>query len=113
MTAIRSISVSVYLLRLSRREDWEVLLLERANPPAQGAWFQVTGRLEAGEAAVQAAWREVHEETGLTPDELYTANWVEQWFSPEADAILLAPVFVGRIAAWADVRLNDEAKSFR
>ncbi len=41
----------------------EVLLLERGHPG--GYWQSVTGSLEWGEAAVHAAVREVHEETGL------------------------------------------------
>ena len=41
----------------------EVLLLERADHP--GYWQSVTGSLEAGERTVDAARRELHEETGL------------------------------------------------
>lgn len=40
-----------------------VLLLERTSPV--GFWQSVTGSLEAGETPVQAAVREVAEETGL------------------------------------------------
>ena len=41
----------------------EVLLLERVQPP--GYWQSVTGSLEWGENAIDAAQRELHEETGL------------------------------------------------
>jgi dATP pyrophosphohydrolase len=48
-----------------------VLLLERAAHP--GYWQSVTGSLEAGEHPVQAAVREVAEETGIscTPADLH------------------------------------------
>ena len=53
-----------------------VLLLERAD--REGFWQSVTGSLEDGETPVQAALREVAEETGilLAPDEL--TDWHTQ-----------------------------------
>lgn len=44
----------------------EVLLLERVAPA--GFWQSVTGSLEEGESWVEAAVREVEEETGLRPE---------------------------------------------
>jgi len=42
-----------------------LLLVKRANPPAQGMWSLPGGRLEVGETAEQGVVREVREETGL------------------------------------------------
>ena len=42
-----------------------LLLVRRANPPAQGRWSIPGGRVEAGESHEQAVVRELHEETGL------------------------------------------------
>ncbi len=42
-----------------------VLLICRGQPPAQGKWHAPGGRLEAGETLVDAALREVREETGI------------------------------------------------
>lgn len=52
---------------------FDVLLLERVSPP--GAWQSVTGSLEAGEAPVQTAIREVFEETSLDA----TAHLLRDW----------------------------------
>ena len=46
----------------------EVLLMERRTPP--GWWQSVTGSLEPGETAWDAAVRELQEETGLPADGL-------------------------------------------
>lgn len=42
-----------------------LLLVKRANPPAQGLWSIPGGRVEPGESAEAAVVREVLEETGL------------------------------------------------
>lgn len=42
-----------------------VLMLHRANPPNQGLWNGVGGRLEPGETPRQSIIREVYEETGF------------------------------------------------
>lgn len=43
----------------------EVLLIRRARPPLAGSWSLPGGRIEPGERAVDAALRELREETGV------------------------------------------------
>ena len=47
-------------------DQGRLLLVQRANPPAQGLWSLPGGRQEPGETAEQGVVREVREETGLT-----------------------------------------------
>lgn len=42
-----------------------VLLIRRGKPPRQGEWSLPGGRIEPGERAVDAALRELREETGV------------------------------------------------
>ncbi len=44
----------------------EVLLIRRGQPPRKGEWSLPGGRIEAGEKAVDAALRELTEETAIT-----------------------------------------------
>ncbi|MCS0503976.1 NUDIX hydrolase [Ancylobacter mangrovi] len=48
--------------------DGEVLLVRRANPPDQGLWGFPGGRMEMGETHLEAALRELSEETGIVAD---------------------------------------------
>ena len=57
--------------------DGKVLLVQRAHPPAQGAWSVPGGRVEFGEALHIALAREVMEETGLEIEILGMAGWRE------------------------------------
>ena len=72
----------------------EVLLLRRNNPPGQGMWNGVGGKLEVGESPLAACAREVVEETGYEPLDLAAAG-VMSWDSFRApdEGIYL---FVGR-----------------
>ena len=53
----------------------EFLLLERVRPP--GFWQSVTGSLEWGEMADDAARREVIEETGIRDGMLRNLQWTQ------------------------------------
>jgi dATP pyrophosphohydrolase len=53
----------------------EFLLLERRRPP--GFWQSVTGSLEWGEMADDAARREVIEETAITQGSLINLQWTQ------------------------------------
>jgi dATP pyrophosphohydrolase len=71
----------------------DVLLLQRAAHP--GFWQSVTGSLEAGETSMQAAVREVAEETGIACTEGELVDWrlsnrfeiFPQWRARYADGV--------------------------
>jgi len=52
----------------------QVLMLLRDRPPNQGLWNGVGGRIEPGEAPIEACLREVREETGYRLTALHFAG---------------------------------------
>ena len=60
-------------LVLIHTNDLQVLIMERADK--SGFWQSVTGSLEQGESPLQAAIREVQEETGLDATQYDLQDW--------------------------------------
>ena len=60
-------------LVLIHTKDLQVLIMERADKA--GYWQSVTGSLEQGETPMQAAIREVQEETGLNAAQYDLQDW--------------------------------------
>ncbi len=70
-------------------DDGVFLLLERRRPP--GFWQSVTGSLEWGEHADDAARREVVEETGITQGVLVNLQWTQVYEILPAFGKVFAP----------------------
>jgi dATP pyrophosphohydrolase len=105
-TAVRF--VDVYVLR-GTPADPAILVLRRSQAGrSPGTWEAVHGAIEAGETAVQAALRELREETGLAPERLYNASRVEAFYRHAEDEVALIPVFAAFVARDAAVRVSEE-----
>jgi len=89
---LRTVSVAL------TRDDGRVLLLKRSQERG-GFWQILTGRIEPGESPLQAAAREVHEETGFSP-QLRELDYVHSF--PLGDR--LPPLFAQETAFAARVR---------
>jgi 8-oxo-dGTP pyrophosphatase MutT (NUDIX family) len=108
MTEVRVSFVDAYVLRRGH-DGPEVLVLRRApGGRSPGSWETVHGHIEAGETPVQAARREVREETGLEPARLYNLSRVESFYRHRTDEIVLIPVFACIMDGAAGVRTSAE-----
>lgn len=107
MTDLRVALVDVLVIR--RRPALEVLLLRRATGGRHpGSWESVHGGIEPGETPVEAARREVQEETGTEGGELYNLSHVEMFYRHQRDEVAVIPAFACLVAADAAIRLSDE-----
>jgi dATP pyrophosphohydrolase len=57
----------------------------------------VTGKIKENENAYQTAMREIKEETGLVPVQLWVAPTVNSFYEPKDEYICLLPVFAARV----------------
>jgi mutator protein MutT len=57
--------------------DGKFLLVRRANPPDPGRWGFPGGKIELGETALQAAVRELAEETGIAGEAIRAFDCVD------------------------------------
>lgn len=86
----------------------EVLLIRRGTPPRLGEWSLPGGRIEAGERAVDAALRELREETGVEARILGLIEVVDGVF-PEAGRHYVLIDYVAEWVAGEPVAGDDAA----
>lgn len=100
------LGVSVALWR-----DGKILLAERANEPA-GMWALPGGLVDVGETLLQAAIRELHEETALVAENLHFARYNEVIRMDEQSRIkahFVLAIFIAREFSGIEIAGDDAA----
>ena len=88
----------------------KTLLLKRVKG---SFWSHVSGSVEGNETALQAVLREFKEETGVSVDNLYFADYIEQFYEPHKNWIRLVPIFVVLLANDTEIFMNEEHTEYR
>lgn len=108
LTDIRVEFVDVYVLRRVAG-GWQALCLRRApGERSAGTWETVHGHIEDGERPVDAAVRELREETGLEAARLYNLSRVESFYLHRQDVFALIPVFCAFVGDGAEAMFSKE-----
>jgi dihydroneopterin triphosphate diphosphatase len=114
MAKIRADGIAVYVYKRAGQAIDFLQLRRSANTGEyQHSWQICYGGIKEGETSVQAALRELKEETGLIPREMHQVEYLEQFFFRPHDYVLVMPVFAVRVDAADPITLNDEHDAFR
>jgi dihydroneopterin triphosphate diphosphatase len=113
-------SIQVHIARQNPDSgEFEFLVIQRSADREiyPLLWQVVTGWINVGERAVDAALREVKEETGLSPERFWTIPYISVFFNPKSDKINAAPVFgmivpYGSIVLLSEEHINFEWKKY-
>ena len=114
------IQVLVYPVRHTVEGNWEYLLLRRM-PGREGFWQGVTGGVEENEDLLEAAARELIEETGLVRSDLQAIDYsysfpVDDRFRylyPSGTDSITEHVFLARITNEQRPELSEEHDQYR
>lgn len=90
------------------QKGWQVLVLRRAaGTRCPGSWEMVHGKVNEGESLEAAARRELHEETGLTAESLFSITMHPFYLVPR-QTVQIAAVFAAVVPGDAPVVRGDE-----
>lgn len=90
----------------------QYLALQRSTGEIyEHVWQGVTGRIEPGETAWQAALRELKEETGLNPVRMWAVDHVNLFYEASTDSLHTIPVF-GVEVDQGEVNLSQEHRTY-
>ncbi|GAB4299590.1 MAG: hypothetical protein Kow0098_26250 [Ignavibacteriaceae bacterium] len=104
--------IELHVFRIVHSEI-EFLLLKRSREQIYpGLWQMVNGKIKAGEKAYQAAVRELLEETGLSPIQLWVVPNVNSFYSAQSDNLIFIPVFAAKVNSKNQVVISSEHEDF-
>jgi dATP pyrophosphohydrolase len=91
----------------------QFLLLQRAKDVSMGGtWHGIHGKIDQGQSALETAKRAVFTATGLVVTASYSADYINQFFDPVTDSIILAPVFAFTVDRASRISLSDEFSDY-
>lgn len=107
MTDIKVRVVDCYVYRHTNDGIRFLLMKRNLNKMYEHLWQGVAGKIESGETASETAIRELKEETGLNPINMFVVDHVSRFYETHGDRINLVPVFGIEVDS-VEVNLSEE-----
>jgi dATP pyrophosphohydrolase len=113
MPKIQSKYIECYIYSIKKKKI-KYLLLKRSldNKVHPGIWQIVTGRIENKEKALNAALRELKEETGLEPIKFFIIPKVTNFYSIKSDTMNIIPLFLA-LTEYKEINLSKEHSKYK
>ena len=110
---VTSFLIEAHIFR-KKGDTLEFLLMKRAgNERYPNIWQMVTGSIAVGEKAYATALREIREESGIEPLNMWVVPFMNSFYSPEKDLVCMVPVFAAEAGESSKVRLSEEHSEFK
>jgi len=93
MNQVKVRVVDCYIYRKTANGILFLLMKRNLNKIYEHLWQGVAGKIEEGENSSEAAIRELKEETGLSPVNMFVADHISKFYEVYGDRINLVPVF--------------------
>jgi dATP pyrophosphohydrolase len=114
LAAIISQIVEVCVFKMVQSKPRFLILKRAVNEELYpNIWQIVTGTIKDKESALDAALRELNEETGLPVKRCWTVPYVDSYFDRSKNTVQLAPVFAVEVDGAAKLKLSSEHQDFK
>jgi dATP pyrophosphohydrolase len=110
MPRIVSDIVDVYVFRRLNARVQFLLLQRRPDVALPHTWQSFHSQIRVGDTTIETVQRAVRELCGLNVSDVYSADYVNQFYDEGRDAMVLAPVFAVNVSPQAPI---DLAPDFR
>jgi dATP pyrophosphohydrolase len=110
MPDIVSDIVDVYVFRRLNARVQFLLLQRKSTVPLGNTWQSFHTQIQGHESTIAAARRAVQELAGLNVSEVYSADYINEFYDDTRDVVVLAPVLAVNVNPQAPVRLGPELK---
>lgn len=104
--------IDVYPYRINGSVVEFLLLKRSSNVIYPGQWRMIGGKVNSGETAVEAARRELTEETGLKPSKFWCVPSVNTFFDFKHNRLHHIPVFSAQLTTDSTPVLNHEHEQY-
>ena len=113
MSAIIHKFVEACIFKFENDKAWYLLLRRAKNESYYpNIWQFVSGTMDEHETAVEAARREIAEETGLTPVHVWVLPHVNSFYDQIHDTLNLSPMFAVQVSPGSLPVLSPEHSEF-
>lgn len=112
MPKIVSDVVDTYLFRSVNARVQFLVLRRHPDVTLGDTWQAIHGKIAPGETALEASRREIEACTGMIPTQMYTADYISQFYDHITDTIVLAPTFAAQVTGRTKPRLSAEYSDY-
>lgn len=100
--------VDVYVFRRLHGRVQFLLLQRRSDATLGQTWQSFHSQIHMGETTFKTVNRVVTDTIGLDIDEIYSADYINQFYDEGRDALVLSPVFAVTLKEPGPVQLSEE-----